>query len=129
MKKEAVIVIITIVLIFIGNFILEKYSSWAISTTTDKLEQLKNLISQENIEPKEAKDMINKIHEYWDEKYRTMSFFIEHNELEKVETELTGLRASIEEEEYSEALNELARAEYILKHIGEKNKLSWKNLF
>lgn len=129
MKKETVIVIITIVLIFIGNFILEKYSSWAITATTGQLEELKKMMSEKNVEQKEAKEMIDKIHEYWDEKYRTMAFFIEHNELEKVETELTGLRSSIEEEEYSNALNELARAEYLLKHLEDKNKLSWRNIF
>ena len=129
MKKETIIVIITIVLIFIGNFIIEKYSSWAIGTTTDELEELKNLISKEKVEKMEAKEKVDSIHEKWDEKYRTMAFFVEHNELEKVETELTGLRSSIEEEEYSVALNELDRAEYLLKHIEEKNKLSWKNLF
>ena len=58
-----------------------------------------------------------------------MAVYIEHNELEKVETELTGLRSSIENEEYSDAQNELARAQYLLKHIEEKNKLSWKNIF
>ena len=129
MKKEAIIVVITIVLIFVGNFIIQKYSKWAIGTTTQELDELRNIISEENREQQKAKKKIEEIHESWDEKYITMAFFIEHNELEKVETELTGLRSSIEEEEYSEALNELARAEYILKHIEEKNKLSWKNLF
>ena len=87
------------------------------------------MISEENVKKQKAKEKIDKIHESWDKKYIAMAFIIEHNELEKVETELTGLRSSIEEEEYSEALNELARAEYILKHIEEKYKLSWKNLF
>ena len=124
MKKEAVIVVITIILIFVGNFIIQKYCKWVIGTTIQELDELKNLISEENVKQQKAKEKIDKIHESWDKKYITMAFFIEHNELEKVETELTGLRSSIEEEEYSEALNELARAGYILKHIEEKYKLS-----
>ena len=129
MKKEAVIVGITLVLIFVDNFIIQKYSKWAVGTTTQELDELRKIISGENIKQQNVKEKIDEIHENWDKKYIVMAFFVEHNELEKVETELTGLRSSIEEEEYSEALNELARAEYILKHIEEKNKLSWKNLF
>ena len=129
MKKEAVIAVITIVLIFVGNFIIQKYSKWAIGTTTQELDELRKIVSEGIIEQQKAKKKIDEIHESWDKKYITMAFFIEHNELEKVETELTGLRSSIEEQEYSEALNELSRAEYILRHIEEKYKLSWENLF
>ena len=58
-----------------------------------------------------------------------LAFYLEHNELEKIETELTGLRASIETEEYDQAVNELDKAVYLLKHVDEKNRLSWKNIF
>ena len=129
MKKEAIICLITVVLIFIGHLILQNYSKYAIGQTTDELDKLKRVIEKDNVDYNEAKNKIDDIHKNWDKKYNTMAFYIEHNELEKVETELTGLRSSIETEEYSEAQNELARAVYILEHIEEKNKLSWKNIF
>ena len=129
MKKEAIICIITITLIIVGHIILQSYSKNAIGETTAQLSELKTMMFEEDIDKEETKRKIDEIHEKWDKRYNTMAFYIEHNELEKVETELTGLRSSIETEEYEEAQNELARAEYLLKHIEEKNKLSWKNIF
>ena len=55
--------------------------------------------------------------------------YIEHDELEKVETELTGLRAYIEKEEYYEALPEIDKSAYILEHIKDKSALNLKNIF
>ena len=127
MKKEAIICVIIVILISFGHFMLQGYSKDAIGDTTAELEELKGII--ENKEQEKAKLKIDEIHANWDKRYDKMAFYIEHNELEKVETELTGLRSSIETEEYEEAQNELARADYLLKHIEEKNELSWKNIF
>lgn len=129
MKKEAIICVIIVILILLGHILLQSYSKNAIGETTANLGELKEMLFEENVDKDKAKNKIDEVHEKWDKRYVTLAFFIEHNELEKVETELTGLRSSIETEEYSEAQNELARAEYILKHIEEKNKLSWKNIF
>lgn len=129
MKKEAIICVIIVILILLGHILLQSYSKNAIGETTENLGELKEMLFEENVDKDKAKNKIDEVHEKWDKKYITMAFFIEHNELEKVETELTGLRSSIETEDYQQAQNELARSEYILKHIEEKNKLSWKNIF
>lgn len=129
MKKEAIICIITFVFILIGNSITSNYTNKSVKDTTNQLDDLKEIISIEDVDNELAISKINKIHENWDVRYNTLAFYIEHNELEKIETELTGLRSSIETEEYEEGLNELDRAVYLLKHIEEKNKLSWKNIF
>lgn len=129
MKKEAIICLITIILIFIGNLITGNYTKSSIGSTNQELKDLKESLNLEEVNQEDVKSKIYKIHENWDGKYNTLAFYIEHNELEKIETELTGLRTSIETEEYEEALNELDRAVYLLNHIEEKNKLSWKNIF
>jgi len=129
MKKEAIICVIIVFFIFVGHFLLQKYSKDAIGETTANLGDLKEMLFEDDVDKDKAKNKIDEIHEKWDKRNNTMAFYIEHNELEKVETELTGLSSSIETEDYEQAQNELARAEYILKHIEEKNKLSWKNIF
>ena len=129
MKKEAVICVITIILIVALNIITANYTKSSVGISTEQLAQLKEIISEEEIDQEIAKNKIDEIHQSWDGRYNTLAFYLEHNELEKIETELTGLRASIEVEDYEEAINELDRAVYLLKHIEEKNKLSWKNVF
>ncbi|MBR3255038.1 MAG: DUF4363 family protein [Clostridia bacterium] len=136
MYKEAAICIITVIAIIVANILTENYTKSSVDESTKQLYQLKEeiLLNKENEEGKEktnekAKEHIDIIHKQWDEKYNVLAFYLEHNELEKIETELTGLRASIETEEYEDAINELDKTVYLLKHIEEKNKMSWKNIF
>ncbi|MBR0350584.1 MAG: DUF4363 family protein [Clostridia bacterium] len=159
MYKELAICIITIIIIIAGNILTEKYTKSSVDESTNQLAELKEVLiskkedneedendskiekmeEQENEDDnkneenkklyQKAKEQIENIHKKWDEKYNILAFYLEHNELEKIETELTGLRASIETEEYDQAVNELDKAVYLLKHVDEKNRLSWKNIF
>lgn len=129
MYRELAICIVTVIVIILGNIITENYTKGSVDESTNQLAELKEDINKEEVEQQKALEKINKIHEKWDEKYNILAFYLEHNELEKIETELTGLRASIETEEYEQAVNELDKAVYLLKHVEEKNKLSWKNIF
>ena len=58
-----------------------------------------------------------------------MSYFIEHDELEKVETNLVGLNSFIDMRDEKEAVAELNRAIFVLKHIEDKNNLNLRNIF
>lgn len=129
MYKELAICIITVIVIIAGNILTENYTNESVKESTQQLAELKEEISKEKVELDKAEKQINTIHEKWDEKYNVLAFYLEHNELEKIETELTGLRASIEVEDFEQAVNELDRAVYLLKHVEEKNKMSWKNIF
>lgn len=136
MYRELAICIVTVIVIIVGNIITENYTKSSVDESSKQLAELKEelLFNKENEKSEEksnekVKEQIDKIHEKWDEKYKILAFYLEHNELEKIETELTGLRASIETEEYEDAINELDKAVYLLKHVDEKNRLSWKNIF
>ena len=65
----------------------------------------------------------------WREIYNKLAYFIEHDELEKVETELTSLESYIKTEEYKHGVPELEKGIFILNHIKEKFKLDIKNIF
>ena len=65
----------------------------------------------------------------WKDRYEKLAFFIEHDELEKVETEITSLKAHIMIEEYEEGIEPLERCIFILNHIKEKFRLNMKNIF
>ena len=58
-----------------------------------------------------------------------MSYFIEHDELEKGETNLVGLNSFIDMRDEKEAVAELNRAIFVLKHIEDKNNLNLRNIF
>ena len=58
-----------------------------------------------------------------------MSFYIEHNELEKVNSSLVRFKSYIELEDYQEAITELEECKYILEHIKDKQRMQIINLF
>lgn len=131
MTKELIISIIIVIFIFVGNAVTENYTKESIEETKQSLLDLREEImkSEEEIDINITIKKINNIHEQWDSRYEKLAYYIEHDELEKVKTELTGLRGYIEKEEYSEAVPELDKGIYILEHIKDKTALNLKNIF
>lgn len=131
MTKELIISIIIVLIIFIGNNFTENYTKESIDETSSILLELRDEIGKDENEVNfyNAKQKIDEIHQKWDIRYEKLAYYIEHDELEKVETELTGLKAYIEEEEYSEAITELDKSVYILEHIKNKSAFNLKNIF
>ncbi len=131
MIKELIISLLIIIFIFIGNTITDKYTKNSIEEISKGLTELREeLMKEENeINFDIAKQKIEKIHQDWDIKYEKLAYYIEHDELEKVETELTGLRGYIQNEEPSETIPELDKIIFILEHIKDKSAFNLKNIF
>ena len=88
---------------------------------------MKVLILQKNKE--EAQKQMLKVKETWAKKYKVLAYYIEHDELEKVKTQLTGLEANLEVGEYKLCISELDITLFILEHIQDKYKFSLDNIF
>ena len=139
MKKELIISIVIFIFIVIGNIITQNYTKESVSDLSSNLEILKENINskiekRENDKDsfddnKELLDKIDNITKNWDSRHNKLAYYIEHNELEKVEDNLTGLNSLVETEEYNEAVKELDKSIFILKHIEEKYKFNLENIF
>ena len=129
MYKELVICIVIIMGIVVLNFITENFTKESVSFLTDELIGLRNEITEENIQNDEIKDRVNNIYAKWIDRYNVLAYYIEHDELEKVETNLVLLTSAIEAGEYSDAIGELDEDVFILRHIQEKNSFDLKNIF
>ena len=131
MAKELIISIIIIVSIFIGNAVTENYTKESVSETTQSLASLREEIikDEKDIDNEVAKKKVYDIYEKWSLRHEKLAYYIEHDELEKVKTELTELKGYIEKEEYSNALPDLDKSVYILEHIKDKTAINLKNIF
>ena len=127
MYKELIICIVVILIVVVLNIYTEKYTKESVTRITDNLDTLKLAIQEKNNE--ETSKQINDIIEEWDNRYKKLAYYIEHDELEKVETELVALKANIEVEEYEQGMSDLNRCIFILEHIKEKSALQIKNIF
>lgn len=138
MYKQVIIIIIVLVVIVVANIITQNNTSKAVEVMSQNLSQLREKIhklneSEEsfkiNEEQEESMKKMEDIENLWEEKDETMSYYIEHNELEKVRTELTKLKANIETKDYQTAVESLDNCAFILKHIKDKSALKIVNIF
>ena len=126
MVKELVISIVIIICIVSLDMVTQDYTKECIDHTSVLLHDLKKNIDSEE---ENITDNLEKLLQNWKEKKEKLSYFIEHDELEKVETNLVNLQSYINEEDFSMAITSIDEAEFILEHIKEKNALNLKNIF
>lgn len=131
MQKEIIVCIFIIVLITVGNVVTQNYTVESVESLADQLSDLKSDIfkEEENIERDSIKDKIKQIEDNWESRYDKLAYYIEHDELEKVETNLTSLGSFIEANENSEAVSELDKSIFVLKHIEDKYAFNLQNIF
>ena len=131
MQKEIIVCIFIIVLIIVGNVVTQNYTVESVESLADQLSDLKSDIfkEEENIERDSIKDKIKQIENNWESRHDKLAYYIEHDELEKVETNLTSLRSFIEANENSEAVSELDKSVFVLKHIEDKYAFNLQNIF
>lgn len=77
----------------------------------------------------EIQKNINIAFEHWDNMYKKLAYYIEHDELEKIELYITALKSNVETEEYNQAVEKIDSCIFILKHIEEKYSFNLQNIF
>ena len=129
MKKEIIITVIIVIAIFVTSFFTQNYTKKSISEINDKLENLKTNIMIESKNNDELTDEINTIYNKWEEKYNKLTFYLEHTELEKVNTELKLIKGFLEVKEENQSIPEIENCLYILEHLKDKQTFNLKNIF
>ena len=129
MKKELIICIIIFFLIVIGNVITQNYTKECVYEINKELEILKDECLMKDIKKEKIENKIEDIKNGWNTKKEKLSYYIEHDELEKVETQIYNIKGFCEINKYSEIVPELDKCLFILKHIEEKTALNIKNIF
>ena len=127
MKKEIIISIIVITMVIIGNIVTQNNTKKTVAKLNEKLANLKNSlidVIDDNKKKDENylkyKEKSSDIRNRWDEMQELLSFYIEHDELEKVETQLAVINGQMESKLYDEAVVEIERCKFILEHIADK---------
>lgn len=132
MTKELIISVIIIIVIIAGDIFTTKYTNKSIKTTTQSLSEIRKEMEKENEEDIDAdklKEQIRDIRNEWNKKHKKLAIYIEHDELEKIETDLAGLNGYLDKEEYGDSMAQLDISVYVLEHIKNKTTLSLINIF
>ncbi len=132
MYKEIIIVLIIIIIVVSLEFITQKYTSKIIQEMTNHLSEIEYEIysvNKDNTDNKKLLNKINIVYDKWLKYHDVLSLYLEHNELEKVETDFVSFKSLIESSKYEFALSELEKAIFILNHIGDKYAFNLSNIF
>lgn len=129
MKKELIIVIGIIILIIVSHICTQKYTVNFFNEIENEIDILKSEIYKNQPENNKINEQMEKILKKWEEKYDALAYYIEHDELEKVQTELVAANANIETGDYYKSIVELDKCKFILDHIKDKDSLELVNIF
>ena len=122
MLREIITISVILISIFVGDYITDKY-------TTKATDTMISLLSELHIEGASSKEKMNEINENWDDIKDKMAYYIEHDELEKVENDLKAIESAIEMDEEDEGEIYINQCKFVLKHIKEKYEFNLQNIF
>lgn len=129
MKKEIVISIIIVFLVVISDFFTSNITDNRINNMNYSLNKMKeNIINNESRDNKLILEAEN-IKRKWEDDNNILSYYIEHEELEKVGTEISSLYNYVESNDINQALDSITRLEFILDHISKKYDFELNNFF
>lgn len=126
MYREAVIIVLIILLIIIGDILTQKFT---IKTVTEISREIFSLTESVKNNKDDIQQKLNNIEKVWEKYSEKLAYYIEHNELEKVDTEIVKAKADIEVQNYAIAIENLERCTFILEHIKDNNSLKIVNVF
>lgn len=141
-----IILIIIIALELITNFIANRSIDSILGKLSELKEKLQNVekneeltLSLENKNELELEEVdkeidgiiedIGNLKNDWFKEEKKLSFFAEHDELEKISYAITILEENAINNEYNNALENLVEAKYWLEHVKEKDSFRLKNIF
>lgn len=126
MFRETIISIIIVLAIVALDFITQDYTKESVKEANSCLTDVKTNIEKntENIN-----DSVSKAFAVWEKRYNKLAYFIEHDELEKVKTNLINMRSYVELENFDMAINSIKETQFVLEHIQDKNSFNLLNIF
>lgn len=127
MYKEIIIILIIVISIFVGDFITQKHTQKIVGDIEFELSELKNKLEQKQYD--EAKKQVDKVESKIDSVHHKISYYIEHQEVEKIENRFEACKSLIKLEEYKLATKELDLTIFALKRMEDKYSFNLDNIF
>lgn len=136
MYKEIIICILVVIFIFSMDLISNNYTKNVFFNINDELSNLRNEITSEDKKEekikekmKEIEEKMKEIEEKWYKNINLLSCYLEHNELEKVQRQITLIKGNIDVKEYNQATPQLEECKFIINHIIDKESFLIRNIF
>ena len=127
MYKEIIISVCIIVMVIVADLLTQNYTKKSVDKLSSELEVLRNYLIEEN--DYNAREQAQKVNESIENIHSNLAYFIEHDEIEKIETNFTSCKNFVNSKSYNLAINELEKTIFVLNHLTDKNSFNLENIF
>ncbi len=127
MYKELIICTVIIIIIVTLDIFLQNSTKNSTTEIEEILSEIKE--SVENKDTTKQNDKLNLLEQTWEDKHNKLAYYIEHDELEKVDSSIVKVRYFLENGDIPSAIAELETGKFVLKHIEDKYKFNFQNIF
>lgn len=123
MYKELIISIFLFLIIISLDFLMQNYTNNIINGTINEINIVKSQPKEDLLEG------VCGIYDKWQENHKKLALFIEHDELEKVETSFVSCIGYLKNNKYDLANTEIENTFFALEHINDKYLINFENIF
>ena len=112
----------------------EEQTTSTVTSKENQTHQKKSTESNQTYQGKanledQIQQKISSIDSKWHEFHNKLAFYIEHDELEKVETEISNIKGLEKVNKYDDMLPQIEECIFLLEHIRDKHTLTPINIF
>lgn len=129
MYKQLIVLGLIVTSVIVLEFITQNYTKKASNELNANIAALKDELKKDNKDNVNILNTANKVYDGLMEHHNKLALYLDHSELEKVETSIVVCKSSIEAEDYALATTELDKAIFILNHIEDKYAFNLANIF
>lgn len=122
--KEYIIIFLVIIFVIVIEIITDNITQKSFSDINKSIQDV-----EETLETEESEEKIKELCEAWKRENDKLSFFMEHDELEKVGVLVDNVKSDIKNENTEDVKQELDEIKFLLDHVKDKQKLQLKNIF
>ena len=127
MYKELIICTVIIIIIVTLDIFLQNSTKNSTTEIEEILSEIKETV--ENKDTTKQNDKLNLLEQTWEDKHNKLAYYIEHDELKKVDSSIVKVRYFLENGDIPSAIAELETGKFVLKHIEDKYKFNFQNIF
>lgn len=124
--------IIIVIIVIIMDIIFENYSSRTIDKISKNIINISKILKEDDSQKYDEKDLdrlINNSLKIWKQKEKTLTCFIEHEEIEKINVKLNILKVEIKNHLWGDAKITISETQQLVEYLNGKYKISLQNLF
>ena len=130
--RHLVAAILIVIVIIILDIILENFTNKKIEAINKNLSEIEKIIQEDkydDVTSKKMEDKYKAMIKKWDSSQKILSCYIEHDQIEKIDSKIKIIKTQIESKSYSDAIQTISETKLLVKYMQTKQDFTLENVF